>query len=410
MAKIEIKNLSILFGFGPEKGKAKKMIMNGKSKQEILKATGCTVAVRNANLEIEEGEMFVIMGLSGSGKSTLLRCINRLNEPSMGEIRLNGVDITRSSDKELLQIRRKELAMVFQHFGLLPHRTVLSNVSFGLELQGVSKSEREKKALESILLVGLKGYENQRVDELSGGMQQRVGLARALANDPEVLLMDEAFSALDPLIREQMQDELLLLQEKMKRTIVFITHDLDEAIKLGDRIAIMKDGEVVQVGTPEEILTDPANAYVTRFTESVDRGRIVTASSIMLKQPIVVRLRKDGPETILRKMRDKRLYALPVVESHEQFVGEIHYKDVLKLRLEGSKDIASIVRKETPSVLENTTVEDMLPLLPKVRQALPVVDENNRLIGVVSPSAIIIEMTGKDQKEIEEIIQNAIDL
>lgn len=408
MAKIEIKNLSILFG--PEKAKAKKMIMKGKSKQEILKATGCTVAVRNANLEIEEGEMFVIMGLSGSGKSTLLRCINRLNEPSMGEIRLNGVDITRSSDKELLQIRRKEMAMVFQHFGLLPHRTVLNNVSFGLELQGVPKDERMRKAQESVLLVGLKGYENQRVDELSGGMQQRVGLARALANNPEVLLMDEAFSALDPLIREQMQDELLLLQEKMKRTIVFITHDLDEAIKLGDRIAIMKDGEIVQVGTPEEILTDPANAYVTRFTESVDRGRIVTASSIMLKQPIVVRLKKDGPETILRKMREKHLYALPVIGNEDQFIGEIQYKDVLRLRKEDSKDVSSIVLKEVPSVLENTTVEDMLPLLPKVRQALPVVDENNCLTGVVSPSAIIIEMTGKDQKEIEEIIQNAIDL
>ena len=408
MTKIEIKNLSILFG--SEKKREKKMILKGKSKQEILKETGCTVAVRNANLEIEEGEMFVIMGLSGSGKSTLLRCINRLNEPTMGEIRVNGIDITRSSDKELLQIRRKELAMVFQHFGLLPHRTVLSNVSFGLELQSVPKEEREKKAQESIELVGLKGYENQRVDELSGGMQQRVGLARALANNPEVLLMDEAFSALDPLIREQMQDELLLLQEKMKRTIIFITHDLDEAIKLGDRIAIMKDGEVVQVGTPEEILTDPANAYVTRFTESVDRGRIVTASSIMLKQPIVVRIKRDGPEAIFRKMRERRLYALPVIGNDDQFIGEIQYKDVLKLRKEGSKDVSSIVQTEVPSVLENTTVEDMLPLLPKVRQALPVVNEENRLVGVVSPSAIIIEMTGKDQKEIEEIIQNAIDL
>ena len=408
MAKIEIKNLSILFG--TEKSRAKKMILKGKSKQEILKETGCTVAVRNANLEIEEGEMFVIMGLSGSGKSTLLRCINRLNEPTMGEIRVNGIDITRSSDKELLQIRRKELAMVFQHFGLLPHRTVLNNVSFGLELQGVPKQEREKKALESILQVGLKGYENQRVDELSGGMQQRVGLARALANNPEVLLMDEAFSALDPLIREQMQDELLLLQEKMKRTIVFITHDLDEAIKLGDRIAIMKDGVIVQVGTPEEILTDPANDYVTRFTESVDRGRIVTASSIMLRQPIVVRIKRDGPETILRKMRERRLYALPVIGNDDQFIGEIHYKDVLNLRKEGGKDIGSIIKKEVPSVLENTIVEDMLPLLSKVRQALTVVDENNRLLGVIPPSAIIIEMTGKDEKEIEEIIQNAIDL
>ncbi|MBD9166633.1 glycine betaine/L-proline ABC transporter ATP-binding protein [uncultured Parabacteroides sp.] len=408
MTKIEIKNLSILFG--PEKGKAKKMIKQGKSKQEILKETGCTVAVRNANLEIKEGEMFVIMGLSGSGKSTLVRCINRLNEPSMGEIWLSGRNITSLSDKELLQIRRKEMAMVFQHFGLLPHRTVLSNIAFGLELQGVSKEEREKKAHESIAIVGLKGYENQRVDELSGGMQQRVGLARALANNPEVLLMDEAFSALDPLIREQMQDELLDLQEKMKRTIVFITHDLDEAIKLGDRIAIMKDGEVVQVGTPEEILTDPANDYVTRFTESVDRGRVVTASSIMLSQPIVVRIRKDGPEAIIRKMRERHLYALPVIGTDDQFLGEIRLKDVLRLRKEGTRDIGSIVVKEVPSVLENTTVEDMLPLLPKVQQALPVVDENNRLKGVVSTSAIIIEMTGKDQKEIEEIIQNAIDL
>lgn len=408
MTKIEIKDLSILFG--PEKAKAKKMIKQGKSKQEILKETGCTIAVRNANLEIEEGEMFVIMGLSGSGKSTLVRCINRLNEPSMGEIWLSGRNITSLSDKELLQIRRKEMAMVFQHFGLLPHRTVLSNIAFGLELQGVPKEEREKKAYESIAVVGLKGYENQRVDELSGGMQQRVGLARALANDPEVLLMDEAFSALDPLIREQMQDELLDLQEKMKRTIVFITHDLDEAIKLGDRIAIMKDGEVVQVGTPEEILTDPANDYVTRFTESVDRGRVVTASSIMLTQPIVVRIRKDGPEAIIRKMREKRLYALPVIGTDEQFLGEIRLKDVLRLRKEGVRDISSIVMKEVPSVLESMTVEDMLPLLPKVLQALPVVDENNRLKGVVSTSAIIIEMTGKDQKEIEEIIQNAIDL
>lgn len=408
MTKIEIKDLSILFG--PEKAKAKKMIKQGKSKQEILKETGCTIAVRNANLEIEEGEMFVIMGLSGSGKSTLVRCINRLNEPSMGEIWLSGRNITSLSDKELLQIRRKEMAMVFQHFGLLPHRTVLSNIAFGLELQGVPKEEREKKAYESIAVVGLKGYENQRVDELSGGMQQRVGLARALANDPEVLLMDEAFSALDPLIREQMQDELLDLQEKMKRTIVFITHDLDEAIKLGDRIAIMKDGEVVQVGTPEEILTDPANDYVTRFTESVDRGRVVTASSIMLTQPIVVRIRKDGTEAIIRKMREKRLYALPVIGTDEQFLGEIRLKDVLRLRKEGARDISSIVMKEVPSVLESMTVEDMLPLLPKVQQALPVVDENNRLKGVVSTSAIIIEMTGKDQKEIEEIIQNAIDL
>lgn len=406
--KIEIKNLSIIFGH--DKSKARRLIMEGKNKSEILKSTGCTVAVRNANLEIREGEVFVVMGLSGSGKSTLLRCINRLNEPTLGEVYINGENITRKSDKELQQLRRTELAMVFQHFGLLPHRTVLSNIAFGLELQGVPKVEREKKALRTVGLVGLKGYENQRVNELSGGMQQRVGLARALANDASVLLMDEAFSALDPLIREQMQDELLQLQASMQKTIVFITHDLHEAIKLGDRIAIMKDGEVVQVGTPEEILTEPANDYVERFVENVGRGRIITASSIMKTKPVVARLKKEGPEAIIRKMREKNLFVLPVVGTDGQFLGEVSLKDVVNLRKQGIKEIDSVVTSEVPSVLESTTVEDMLTLLPKIKQVIPVVSDSNKLLGVVSPSSIIIEMTGKDQKEINQIIQNAIDL
>ena len=406
--KIEIKNLSIIFGH--DKSKARKLIMEGKNKSEILKSTGCTVAVRNANLEIREGEVFVVMGLSGSGKSTLLRCINRLNEPTLGEVYINGENITRKSDKELQQLRRTELAMVFQHFGLLPHRTVLSNIAFGLELQGVPKVEREKKALRTVGLVGLKGYENQRVNEFSGGMQQRVGLARALANDASVLLMDEAFSALDPLIREQMQDELLQLQASMQKTIVFITHDLHEAIKLGDRIAIMKDGEVVQVGTPEEILTEPANDYVERFVENVGRGRIITASSIMKTKPVVARLKKEGQEAIIRKMREKNLFVLPVVGTDGQFLGEVSLKDVVNLRKQGIKEIDSVVTSEVPSVLESTTVEDMLTLLPKIKQVIPVVSDSNKLLGVVSPSSIIIEMTGKDQKEINQIIQNAIDL
>jgi len=333
-----------------------------------------------------------------------------LNEPTLGEVYINGENITRKSDKELQQLRRSELAMVFQHFGLLPHRTVLSNIAFGLELQGVPKVEREKKALRTVGLVGLKGYENQRVNELSGGMQQRVGLARALANDASVLLMDEAFSALDPLIREQMQDELLQLQASMQKTIVFITHDLHEAIKLGDRIAIMKDGEVVQVGTPEEILTEPANDYVERFVENVGRGRIITASSIMKTKPVVARLKKEGPEAIIRKMREKNLFVLPVVGTDGQFLGEVSLKDVVNLRKQGIKEIDSVVTSEVPSVLESTTVEDMLTLLPKIKQVIPVVSDSNKLLGVVSPSSIIIEMTGKDQKEINQIIQNAIDL
>ena len=408
MSKIKIKDVFIIFG--EEYKKARKLIDENISKAEILEKTGCTVAVNRANLEINEGEFFVIMGLSGSGKSTLLRCINRLIRPTYGEVLIDGKNITRLKDKELLEIRRKKLSMVFQHFGLLPHRSVLSNVAFGLELQGISSKKRMKKAQESIELVGLKGYEEQKVSELSGGMQQRVGLARALANNPEVLLMDEAFSALDPLIREQMQDELLALQNKMKKTIVFITHDLDEAIKLGDRIAIIKDGEVVQIGTPEEILTNPANNYVTKFTENVDRSRVVTAGSIMIKKPVTIRADREGPEAVIRKMREKNLFVLPVIDSNHQLLGEIRLKDVMKLRKEGKKDLKSIIICNIPSVLECATVEDMLPLLPQIRQVIPVVSENNQLLGVVSPSSVIIEMTGKDKGEIKQIVQNAIDL
>ena len=403
MSKIEIKDLYLIFG--NEKQKALKMLKKDKSKEEILKDTGCTVGVKDANLSINEGEFFVIMGLSGSGKSTLLRCINRLIRPTTGQVLVNGVDISKISEKELLQVRRKELAMVFQNFGLLPHRSVLSNIAFGLELQGVKKEEREKKAMESMKLVGLKGYENQMVGELSGGMQQRVGLARALANNPEVLLMDEAFSALDPLIRVQMQDELLALQSKMKKTIVFITHDLSEAIKLGDRIAIMKDGEVVQVGTSEEILTEPANDYVARFVENVDRSKIITASSLMIDKPLVARLKKEGPEVLIRKMRAKNITVLPVIDADDKLVGEVRLNDLLKLRSRQEKSIETIVRTEVHSVLE-----DILPLMTKSNSPVWVIDETHEFLGTIPLSSLIIEVTGKDKEEINEIIQNAIDL
>lgn len=408
MTKILIEDLYLIFGKHREK--ALKQSREGKGKAEVLSSTGCTVAVNKANLSIEEGEIFVIMGLSGSGKSTLLRCINRLIEPTAGKILVNDLDITRSTDKELLNIRRKEFAMVFQHFGLLPHRTVLSNVAFGLEIQGISKEDREQKARETISLVGLDGYEDMKVSELSGGMQQRVGLARGLANEPEVLLMDEAFSALDPLIRNQMQDELLLLQEKMKKTIVFITHDLDEAIKLGDRIAIMKDGEIVQVGTSEDILTAPADDYVKSFVEKVERGKIVTASSVMFEKPTVARLKKDGPEVVIRKMREAGLKTLPVIRTNRTFIGFVHLEDVLEAKKQGVKSIEEVVNMEVHSVYPDTTVEDMLPLLTETELPIPVVNEENFLLGLVSQTSIIVEMTGKDDKEIKEIIQNAIDL
>ncbi|MGQ1947214.1 quaternary amine ABC transporter ATP-binding protein [Geofilum sp. OHC36d9] len=408
MEKIRINNLSLIFG--KSKHKALKLLREGKSKAEILKATGCNVAVRDANITVNEGEIFVIMGLSGSGKSTLLRCINRLINPTAGQVFVNNQEITNMTEKELLNIRRSGLAMVFQHFGLLPHRTVLNNVAFGLEIKGMKKSERDQKAMETIDLVGLKGYEHQRVDELSGGMQQRVGLARGIANAPEVLLMDEAFSALDPLIRSQMQDELLLLQEKMKKTILFITHDLDEAIKLGDRIAIMKDGEIVQTGTSEEIITAPANDYVESFVENVDRSRIITATSIMFKKPRVARLSKDGPATILRLMRETDLKELPVVRTNRTFLGYLKIEEVARLKKEGVKSLESIINTTVMTVSPDATVEDMLPLITRTNFPIPVVNEENHLLGIVTPTSLIAETTGKDKGEINDIIQKAIEL
>ena len=274
--KIEIIKLYLIFG--RERNKAFKMLMKGKSKWEIKKETGCIIAVNGANFAINEGEIFVIMGLSGSGKSSLLRCINRLDKPILGAIVVNGSNIVTMTDEELRTVRRKKPAMVFQQFGLLPHRTVWQNIAFGLELQGVRKKVREQKALESMRTVGLAGCENQMINELSEAMKQRVGLARALANNPEILLMDEAFSALDSLSRIQMQNELLALQSEKKKTIVFVTHDWEEAIRLGDRIAIMRDGEILQIGTSEEILTKPANDYVRNFVKSrVTKAKGITS-------------------------------------------------------------------------------------------------------------------------------------
>ena len=406
--KIEIKDLYLVFGH--DKQKALKMLRKGKTKQEILKETGCTIAVNNANFTIRQGEIFVIMGLSGSGKSSLLRCRNLLNRPTSGKVIVNGKDIAHMGKEELRHVRRRELAMVFQHFGLLPHRTVLENIAFGLELQGVDKTEREQKARECMSLVKLDGYADMLISELSGGMQQRVGLARALANDPEVLLMDEAFSALDPLIRIEMQDELLALQSKMKKTIVFITHDLEEAIKLGDRIAIMRDGNVEQVGTSEEILTEPANAYIRNFVEKVERRRVITAASIMVDKPVVARLGKEGPEALIRKMKERKLTVLPVVNADGILVGEVRLGDLVELRQKQVKDITPAVREQVHSVLGDTVVDDILPLMTKTNSPIWVVNERREFEGVVPLASLIVEVTGKDKKEINEIIQNAIDL
>ncbi|SDL41870.1 quaternary amine ABC transporter ATP-binding protein [Pedobacter antarcticus] len=405
MSILKIEDLTLIFG--KEKEEALSLLKKGSTKAEILKETGCTVAVKNAAFEIEKGEFFVIMGLSGSGKSSLLRCLNRLIEPTSGNVILNEVNITSLGDKELQNVRRKEMAMVFQKFGLLPHRTVLENVAFGLELQDIPEKEREEKARKVIELVSLQGYENQPTAALSGGMQQRVGLARALANEPEILLMDEAFSALDPLIRTQMQDELIDLQKTMHKTIVFITHDLDEAIRLGDRIAIMKDGEIIQIGTPEEILTNPATDYVSSFVEKVDRKSIITAASLMFEKPTVAIFRKDGVEGTLRKMRSSGLTALPAVSTDKEFLGFVYLKDILEIKAKGHHTIEAAIITDIPVAYPETTVETMLPFIAENGRAVPIIDKDTRkLLGIVAQTSLLIETTGTSW---ENITGNSID-
>ena len=311
MPKIEVKNLYKIFGPYPRQALIK--LQSGWSKEKLLRQTGHTVGIHNVSFSVEQGEIFVVMGLSGSGKSTLIRCINRLIEPTDGEIYIDGENITALSLDKLRLVRQKKLAMVFQRFALFPHRTILQNVAYGLEIQGVNKSAREEKAYAVLETVGLKEWSAVYPEQLSGGMQQRVGLARALAVDPDILLMDEPFSALDPLIRKEMQEELMELQGKVQKTIIFITHDLDEALKLGDSIAIMKDGVIDQIGAPEEILTNPATEYVANFVNDVDRSRILKAENIMVR-PTAHVSSNDGPRVALRKMKEEALSSIFVIE------------------------------------------------------------------------------------------------
>ena len=383
---------------------------------------GSVQAVRGVSWHLNKKETIAIVGESGCGKSVTAKSIMGLIKGPQGEIKqgseilYHGDNILNYNKKQWQAYKGGEVAIIFQDAlaSLNPTMRVGKQIMENLMAhKNMTKDEAKNEAVRMLQKVGIPEPEKrvrQYPHEFSGGMRQRIVIAIALAADPDILICDEPTTALDVTIQAQIMELINHLKEKRNLSIIFITHDLDEAIKLGDRIAIMKDGEIVQVGTPEEILTDPANHYVSRFTENVDRGRIVTASSIMITQPVVARIRKDGPETVLRKMKEKNLYVLPVVDGNRQFLGEVRLKDVLALRKAGNHDLSSIVMKEVPSVLENTTVEDMLPLLPEIRQALPVVNEANQLAGLVSTSSIIIEMTGKDKEEIDQIVQNAIEL
>lgn len=385
MPLIEVKELSKIFG--KQIKQAKQLLDEGSTKSEILKETGCTVGVSRASFSVEAGEIFVIMGLSGSGKSTLIRLINRLIEPTEGNILIDGEDLSNMDKKALRKTRREKLGMVFQRFALFPHRTILENAEFGLEIQNIAKEERSKRAKEALEMVGLGGYLHQKPSQLSGGMQQRVGLARALANDPEVLLMDEAFSALDPLIRKEMQDELIDLQAKMKKTILFITHDLDEALRLGDRIALMRDGSIVQIGTPEEILVSPANDYVEKFVEDVDRSKILTAQNIM-KRPETINIDRHGPRVALERMREEGLSSILVVNGNRDLQGYVTADDALDAIKKENSDLRDILKTDIQRVEKDTTMNDIFNII--YDSPIPVaVVEGNRLDGIIVRGAVI---------------------
>ncbi|WP_170006272.1 quaternary amine ABC transporter ATP-binding protein [Bacillus fonticola] len=395
--KIRAEKVSKVFGKTPEK--ALHLLEKGKNKQEILEETGMTVGVNSASFEVKAGEIFVIMGLSGSGKSTLVRLLNRLIEPTTGSVFIDGEDISSMNKDALREVRRKKLSMVFQRFALLPHKTVLQNAAFGLEIQGVSKDERFKVAQESLELVGLQGYENSYPSELSGGMQQRVGLARALANDPDVLLMDEAFSALDPLIRKDMQDELLELQEKMEKTIIFITHDLDEALRIGDRIALMKDGAIVQIGTPEEIMKNPANAYVENFVEDVNVAKVFTAETVMNRPETIQSDR--GPRVALKIMREAGVSSIYVVDKKKHLLGVVT-ADEANRAVKEDRPITDFIEITLPTVTEDTLLENLFEKLALTRFPLPVLNSEQRLVGIIKRESVIQALAGSDMEEVNK--------
>ncbi|HEP1376089.1 quaternary amine ABC transporter ATP-binding protein [Streptococcus pyogenes] len=382
---LEVKHLSKIFG--KKQKAALEMVKTGKNKSEIFKKTGATVGVYDASFEVKKGEIFVIMGLSGSGKSTLVRMLNRLIEPSAGSILLKGKDISTMSADQLREVRRHDINMVFQSFALFPHKTILENTEFGLELRGVPKEERQRLAEKALDNSGLLDFKDQYPNQLSGGMQQRVGLARALANSPKILLMDEAFSALDPLIRREMQDELLDLQDSMKQTIIFISHDLNEALRIGDRIALMKDGQIMQIGTGEEILTNPANDFVREFVEDVDRSKVLTAQNIMIK-PLTTTVELDGPQVALNRMHNEEVSMLMATNRRRQLVGSLTADAAIEARKKGLP-LSEVIDRDVRTVSKDTIITDILPLIYDSSAPIAVTDDNNRLLGVIIRGRVI---------------------
>ena len=375
--KIEIKDLVLIFGKNKEQ--ALKLLDEGMTIEEIREKTECAVGVNNVSLDVMEGEMFVIVGLSGSGKSSLIRCLNMLNIPTRGQVLIDGENICEFDKEKLRDLRRHRVSMVFQHFGLLSHRSVITNVEYGLEVQGVSEEDRRKDSLEAIEMVGLKGWENYYPRQLSGGMKQRVGLARALANKPDILLMDEPFSALDPLIRREMQAELISLEEYMDKTVIFITHDMNEAFRLGDRIALLKDGELVQLGRPKDFFENPANDYVESFIEDVDKSRILKVNSIM-RQPTMLAKYDDKSDYIKDKMIKENIeYCFVVKEG--KLIGYVE----LKTLKESNEDIiTNLIKKEHITINRNSYLYEAWPHLDNADYDVAVTDKKGRIRGIIS--------------------------
>jgi glycine betaine/proline transport system ATP-binding protein len=387
--KIVVKNLYKIFGSKSEA--AMQMLRRGEGKDEIFRKTGQTVGVQDASFSVEEGEVFVVMGLSGSGKSTLVRMLNRLIEPTSGEVLIDGRDITRMSKRELIAVRRRDIGMVFQSFALMPHQTVLENAAFGLEVAGVDRAKRQDRALDALDAVGLKPYAASYPDELSGGMKQRVGLARALATDPSILLMDEAFSALDPLIRTEMQDELLRLQQEHARTVVFITHDLDEAMRIGSRIAIMQGGEVVQIGTPEEIVRQPANDYVRSFFRGVDVSQVFTAGDIARREQVTVIERPGvGVRAALEMLREHDRDVGIVIGGDRKFQGVVTVDSLIQqIQAEEEPSYRNAFATEIEPVQQDESLSDLLGRVAGSRWPVPVIDDQGRYVGSISKTALL---------------------
>ena len=383
--KIKIENLVKIYGKNP--AHALKLFREGGNRDDILQATGHVLGVADVSLSIAEGELFVIMGLSGSGKSTLVRCLNRLIEPTSGHVYIDGEDVAKVDLPRLREVRRTQISMVFQRFGLFPHKSVLENTEYGLKMRGIPVEERRQKAIETLEIVGLQKWADYSPSALSGGMQQRVGLARALATDAPILLMDEAFSALDPLIRREMQDELMRLQTELHRTIVFISHDIQEALKIGDRVAIMKDGYLVQVGTPEEIITNPVDDYIVAFTQDVNRAQVLKTGSIV-RQTVPFILGQGSARAALEDMQTHQRRRMHVVDRQGKPVGILNRKDLESAVQSGVEEVESVMRTDFPTVEASTSLEEIFHLA-QYGAPIAVVNRKGKFKGVVEQSDIL---------------------